>query len=600
MKFEKGLIEITYKISLLFVLLLLGFIPCTAGVFDQVSELPSEQRIGKAEEIYLNNIRFADSAYAFREIKSLISVADKINDLSLESIAWSMLADKYARYYGYNERSTSYHLKAIKIAENYNQAIAYGIAEFKFGRYYYTFKRYPQAFEFLLKANNIFIKEGYNRVPSVFQFLYLMGRIYFEIGDYGKAEYFLTKEVLDTSSSERMRSYNILATIAEERNDFVKAMTYAQKVLDIANAQHDSAWQGIASGDVGGIYFRQKVYDKAFPYLEKGYQINSHNSIWDEANKNVLELATICLIQNDLTQSEKYLKLSQQYLPLIRKMTYLDSADWLKGRKLYYEFLAAYYEKKNNTDSANTSLTKLLAIKDSLAIQKNIEVFNNIGIRIAAEQYLSELARLDAEAKTSVIKRNAIIIILLLLLGITFLIYNRQRLKRKAGQQIAERQQALLASEKLRAEEELQNAQQQLKDFTENLSEKNELIDNIKKELFRLQTISNDGAENERLEYFERLVQSTILTDESWNEFRQLFEKVHKGFIFRLKERFHNLSENDIQNLCLYKLQLSKKEMANMLGVSYDAIKKSRQRLNKKIRLYTGEDKDIENVISTI
>ena len=113
-----------------------------------------------------------------------------------------------------------------------------------------------------------------------------------------------------------------------------------------------------------------------------------------------------------------------------------------------------------------------------------------------------------------------------------------------------------------------------------------------------MNTIFPGASERERIEHFDKLIQSTILTNDEWDEFKRLFDKVHKGFIFRLKEKFSNLTENDIRLLCLVKLQLSRREMANMLGVSQDAIKKSKQRLRKKI--YGDEPAEIENLIVSI
>ncbi len=46
-----------------------------------------------------------------------------------------------------------------------------------------------------------------------------------------------------------------------------------------------------------------------------------------------------------------------------------------------------------------------------------------------------------------------------------------------------------------------------------------------------------------------------------------------------------DLSAADTRLIALTKLQLPPKDMAAMLGVSYDAIKKARQRLRKKINL---------------
>jgi DNA-binding NarL/FixJ family response regulator len=73
---------------------------------------------------------------------------------------------------------------------------------------------------------------------------------------------------------------------------------------------------------------------------------------------------------------------------------------------------------------------------------------------------------------------------------------------------------------------------------------------------------------------------------------------VHAGFLLRLKERFIQVTETDVRLLTLLKLGLNNREMSNMLGVTTEAIKKSRQRLRKKINL--PEDQTLEEVVATI
>ena len=59
-----------------------------------------------------------------------------------------------------------------------------------------------------------------------------------------------------------------------------------------------------------------------------------------------------------------------------------------------------------------------------------------------------------------------------------------------------------------------------------------------------------------------------------------------------------DLSPADTRLIALTKLQLSQKEMAAMLGVGYDAIRKARQRLRQKISL--PEEGSLDDVVEMI
>jgi len=59
----------------------------------------------------------------------------------------------------------------------------------------------------------------------------------------------------------------------------------------------------------------------------------------------------------------------------------------------------------------------------------------------------------------------------------------------------------------------LVNAQRLLGEFTKNITEKNELIESLREK-------TNEHINNEVL---QQLQQSTLLTDEQWENFRELF-----------------------------------------------------------------------------
>ncbi len=83
----------------------------------------------------------------------------------------------------------------------------------------------------------------------------------------------------------------------------------------------------------------------------------------------------------------------------------------------------------------------------------------------------------------------------------------------------------------------------------------------------------------------EKLVSSTILTEEDWRRFRLLFDHTYPGFVFQLKDKLPDLSPAETRLLILTKLKLSHREMAQTLGISVDAIRKAHYRIRKKFNL---------------
>ena len=74
-----------------------------------------------------------------------------------------------------------------------------------------------------------------------------------------------------------------------------------------------------------------------------------------------------------------------------------------------------------------------------------------------------------------------------------------------------------------------------------------------------------------------------VLTDADWITFPGYFENVHAGDIQRLGKKI--LSESEERLFLFIKLRLNQKETATILGISAASVKKTRNRLRKRLGL---------------
>lgn len=86
------------------------------------------------------------------------------------------------------------------------------------------------------------------------------------------------------------------------------------------------------------------------------------------------------------------------------------------------------------------------------------------------------------------------------------------------------------------------------------------------------------------------------MTDDDWATFKQLCEQVWPGMFKQLNEQFPDLNRSEERLLALSKLNISSKEMAGMIGISVDSLRKSRYRLRKKYPALT-EDENFRNLL---
>ncbi|MEM1123310.1 MAG: sigma factor-like helix-turn-helix DNA-binding protein, partial [Bacteroidota bacterium] len=81
------------------------------------------------------------------------------------------------------------------------------------------------------------------------------------------------------------------------------------------------------------------------------------------------------------------------------------------------------------------------------------------------------------------------------------------------------------------------------------------------------------------------LFDQQILTDKDWQAFKSYFEKSTPGYIQKLRKQHPELSESEERLFLLLKLQLTRKEIAAILGISPESVKKTRSRLRKRLAL---------------
>jgi hypothetical protein len=543
---------------------------CMAGVFDQVRSTPASQRVIKTLDIFNNRVKHKDSVFALSSIRQLMAIASELSDRQLECLSTSLLADQYARIRSSNVLSTQLHLDAIALAEKYNLPLMMGICNYRMGRYYYSFKNYPFAFEYLLRADNLFHDLGYSAVQDSDDILFFIGSIYYETGDYDKAETFLQtiQQLKKINNYVQKQSLNTLALIRRQQNDTVQALVYFRKTLDIAIAQNDSTWMGICFSNMGTLYFYSDRYTIAYPMLEKAARLSIEHRQWGDAYGDILLLAQMDILQNRM-------------VPALKK---IDSAIALQkfyftpqARKHLYEAQVLYFEHSGQQAKALEAQRRLMLVKDSLSMSKDQQAYKKVLLRLETEKHLNDIDKLEADARASTLQRNTVILVLGLLIVMLLLIYSRNRLKENSRA-------AKLEAEKIQTEEKLKNARQLLQNFRENARQKNELIEQFSLELQRLKSnLAGDPAYDERLNNFEKLVRSTTLTNIEWNDFRILFDKVYKGFFTRLEQKLPNLSLTDKRFMSLVKLGLDNIEMGNMMGMDAASVEEAKQTLREKI-----------------
>lgn len=140
-----------------------------------------------------------------------------------------------------------------------------------------------------------------------------------------------------------------------------------------------------------------------------------------------------------------------------------------------------------------------------------------------------------------------------------------------------------LQNEKL--ESELMHINKELGTSTFHLLNKNEFISGIKSHLTSI--IKKEHSEEVQKELYKivRDIEENISDDADWEQFQIHFDRVHGDFSNRFKAIHTHLSPQEIKLSAYLRMNLSTKEIAQLLHISVRGVEISRYRLRKKLQL---------------
>ncbi len=312
-------------------------------------------------------------------------------------------------------------------------------------------------------------------------------------------------------------------------------------------------------GNLGANCYYRKEYDKAAPLLEYDFNGAVEEGDYGPAAGASILLADIFLIKGKAEKSWSY---------IVHARENIEKAGQKDRLQFLYPVISKWYSSNGQRRLSKTYLDSAIA-----AINQYHEQFSATKVlraqqKISLQEDALRSAELALEKQQTANERTLMSIIVTALAIIMMLGYFIQK-KRQLAKDLEIRA----------ATQELETASLNLAKFTESISEKNKLIEQLQ----------SHRSEEERNELTSQLQQSSILTDDDWYTFQRLFDRVYPGFISRMKAAYPDLSLGELRYFTLSKLNLSYKEMAAMQGVSPNTVQVLRHRIRKKLN-FTSND----------
>lgn len=271
--------------------------------------------------------------------------------------------------------------------------------------------------------------------------------------------------------------------------------------------------------------------------------------------------------------------IQQSLLPLAHR-----SYSGIKCNILIYN--ADRLEREGKTDSALVLCKQILELKDSLGRDAYKIAKRRIELQAAFDRYRQETAHAHTLER---LKWLLIIsVVLIFALGVYITVSRRLRHEKERKHQ---------AETKLKAKEtELATGQRDLMGKVLEMTEKDNVLQSISEDVARLEKegkLSKGDARqlgvNIRLHLSGR---------QEWQDFREVFTKVHPDFVDALREKYPVLTEGDLKLAVYIRAGLETKQIARMLMLQPGCVKMNRHRLRERMGL--DPDERLEEVFSRL
>ena len=529
--------------------------------------------------------------YAFRLLRAVDEIGRKTDDGQLRRYC-QYLKDTFPKHQQTNPADNAALFLAVgqRAADNDDPQIAAVCRHFA-GQYYFLNEDYGRAFEHLLSANEAFRETGYERIPEISRYLYELALNYYYFHENKKVIVLLSEAAQYPPFNQNLaiQTYNTLALayVRLSHSDSTHRAAYARqaernyrKAQQVAAFYGDSVWVGIAVGNIGVLYADRQQWSAARQAFLTDYRLGrQYGAKLYYPNHAALSVADACWHLGELDSCRHYLDQSKQlYQQNLATPDFARSLDDERYLRDYYELSRRYYQATANARRADWCADSLMLLTDRINQRYNTRQIALVEQKLLIQQHQAEVAGIETEKNAERTLFWTAAAGLTLLAGLFFRLYYLSRVRRRQERVIEAQKEKSLRLEKQLVEDELGRAKADLAGFLDNLRQKDALIDTITAQLEdRTQPLSTDSAAH------HKLMNSSLLTNDDWDEFRRRFERVHPGFFWQLKTQFSDISPAEERLLALSQLRIDTRQMSRMLGISPESLRKTKYRLRKKI-----------------
>lgn len=361
-----------------------------------------------------------------------------------------------------------------------------------------------------------------------------------------------------------------LGNIFKASNDFDSAEYYWRHSLKmhllLDTAQYANRFNiAVCRSNLGGLLFEIGDYIK-------GINIYKQNSLFFQESNNY---PALILVYGKIARGYQMSGQNNIAIKYYRRAIQLaDSLKLSQNLADAYNNISDYFVKNEDYKNAYLNYFEYHELNDSLIALGYNEKVAELETLYSLSEKVNKIKILKEERRFVYGIAASIIISIIFIRSVIVLLINRRRLKLQNAKALSD------AKSKL-ANYRIEMAEKELKEVVASLHKKSAFIEELEMDIKNLSIINEQEYMAQKVQMLRK---TRILTDEDWEKYTRAFNEIYPLFCQNIRD-YNNLSEGDKRQLVFLKLSFSQKEIAYLMGISYDGVKRARQRLAKKIGL---------------
>ena len=233
-----------------------------------------------------DNIKYAKPAIQIADklLQKTTDVELRVKILKQKVDALGLLGVYYRTIDNIPQALENYQL-GLKISKEINYQKGIALLLVKMGRLYRDQGNTSQALDNYLKSLTIFSElKDTSGISSCYL---VIGGLYGQIHQVEKAIEYMQKSIaLGKTKMGYVQVYNYIGGIYESNNDITNALLYYQKSLSLCDSSMDKYWLVESLNNVGNVYSKQGLFDKALEYNFKALKFSDEKKFVSQKAKS--------------------------------------------------------------------------------------------------------------------------------------------------------------------------------------------------------------------------------------------------------------------------------------------------------------------------